>query len=141
MGTGRQLTPEEEEILSRKLEQWIRSDLFPGPGTEAQDLLSSPAKAGVLAASPVLAAAAGVGALFPGNDLANMSKGALAGLPLAILAGLVAAEKRKSKNQDIIDIIRRYPQGAVVTKRDIDSPKLAAQRILFGKGNLSTDWR
>lgn len=132
-GSARRFSPE-EELAVEKATNKIFPSMLQSEGTPALDTLSSAKAAGVGAGAGVLAASAGIGKL-----LGSTAKGTIAGLPLAILAGLIAAERKHSKNMDTIDVIRRYPPSSVVSVRDLNAAKPVSAKMVYGKGSTSSD--
>jgi hypothetical protein len=127
-GSARRFTPAEEAKVQEATNKWM-PDMFQEPGTPALNTLSSPTAAGLTAAALAFGGASAVGKLTN-----RPAAGLLVGVPLAIIVGLIAAERKNSKNLNTVDKIRRYPPDTVVAKRDLDADKSVSAKMIYGKG-------
>lgn len=109
----RELTPEEESAIEQGSRKWLR-----GPFASDQDSmarrLASPLKRSLIAATAPALLGAGMGGLMgsQGNlttagALTGAGIGGLVGIPAAIITYL----NEQKKNKDIIEAMRRLPEG------------------------------
>jgi hypothetical protein len=146
LGPGRDFSEEEEKSISEEKTHWLPK-IFQSYQTPIPELLASPGKQSVGAGL----LGGGLGALLGGAAGASMQGGGQAGLPdgyrmaagaaagglgLGGIMALLQYYTRKKKNEDIEELMRRLPEGAVrrdmladpVYQKDLDRKSQAAER-------------
>ena len=107
----RPLATEERAEVQRGLSRWWPK-IGAGYATPMSELLASPTKSGILNAGLLGA----LGSLF-GLTARHSGIAAIGGGIGAILGGITGFINRRQQNENIIDLMRRFPEGA--TKRDM----------------------
>lgn len=107
----RSLAPEERAEVQRGLSQWWPK-IGAGYSTPMSELLASPAKSGILNAGLI----GGLGGLF-GLATKHSAFAAIGAGIGALIGGISGFINRRQQNENIIDLLRRFPEGA--TKRDM----------------------
>ena len=109
----RQLTTEEQGNVAKGQRKFIPK-IWQSYQTPMWQLLSSPAKSSLMAGLPAAAIGGALGGAVAHNTGTGAALGAaVAGIPTAVLAYYA----RKRQNEDILELMRRLPEGA--TKRDM----------------------
>jgi hypothetical protein len=111
----RQLTPQEQKEIEKRKKSW--PSWYTSYATPATGLIASPFKSGIVSTIGTALLGGLTGLIFTLESRSRLTYALIGAGIGAVLGFFIGPLNRKKKNEDIIDLMQRLPEGA--SKRDI----------------------